>query len=193
MHFRSFEELLSAAKELNPAKHEGFVVRDTFFNRVKVKAPQYVALSHLSIKGKVSVNAKHMLQIVRTNEASEFLAYFPEFSQLHQLVQEAYNKVVGNLCQIVKGNDQIRSDNLHQLLLFARELPPGSEANEIKEFLKSFDDTERLYSLLNLKFMEDPIATGPINADQALKNKKMMKQKLKAETKLQKKQAQSTS
>lgn len=78
---------------------EGFVVCDANFNRLKVKAPQYVALAckklaflFLSWKKKLiiarspmsdmsernhrrDVNVRQMLQIVRINESSEFLTY----------------------------------------------------------------------------------------------------------------------
>jgi hypothetical protein len=193
VHFGSLTELVEAAKNLNPAKQEGFVIRDAYFNRIKLKTPQYVALSHLSIKGKVSVNAKHMLQIVRTNEGSEFIAYFPEYAQLHELVQESYNTLVANLENILnkQGNPKDIS-NYNQLQLFTKELPEKATKADIKEFLKNYQDIDKMYSMMNIKFMEDPMSTtGELSADQVLKNKKLMKQKTKAE-KRQKKRNQST-
>jgi len=105
--FNGVEEVIEKANNFNPATKEGFVVRDTQFNRVKIKSIQYVALSHLSIKGKLNVNARHMLQIVRCNEDSEFLSYFPEYEQLHQIIKEYYNRLVVNLEQELQQDQDI--------------------------------------------------------------------------------------
>jgi hypothetical protein len=40
--FVSVEEVIQAARKLDPGKHEGFVITDAHFNRVKVKSPQYL-------------------------------------------------------------------------------------------------------------------------------------------------------
>jgi hypothetical protein len=66
---------------------EGFIVRDVNWNRLKIKSPQYVALSHLSLKDKKGINGKYMLSIIRTNEGDEFLSYFPEHSTLYKLLK----------------------------------------------------------------------------------------------------------
>lgn len=77
--YKSLPEVVDAAKTLNPHFREGFVVCDHRFNRVKVstcahshialetslthksslqiKAPQYVALAHLTRKDRVRVRA----------------------------------------------------------------------------------------------------------------------------------------
>src|SRR5690242_4703875 len=61
-HFTGIDQILTHAKTLNPIKSgtnnnqfsanisEGYVVRDRNFQRIKVKSPAYVALSHLSVK-----------------------------------------------------------------------------------------------------------------------------------------------
>jgi len=83
-------EVVEAANKLNPAIAEGFVVCDASFQRIKVKSPSYVALSHLAydfynfffiemliLLGKTSMrderrlNYKHMLNLVRTNESKD--------------------------------------------------------------------------------------------------------------------------
>jgi len=75
---------------------EGYVVCDAQYNRVKVKAPQYVALTHLSIHDAKGMNLKNMLEIVKSNEGGEFLAYFPQFSDLYQVTTRAYEKFVNS-------------------------------------------------------------------------------------------------
>jgi len=91
--FNTMDDVIATSKRIDATAHEGFVVRDATFQRVKVKAPQYVALAHMLGRGHVGthVDSKHMLQIVRTNEGDEFLSHFPEHSQLYTQVKTAYD------------------------------------------------------------------------------------------------------
>lgn len=86
----SIDDVVATAKALNPMQNEGFVVVDANFRRVKVKSPQYVALSHM----KDSFSERRMIELVRTNEGSEFLSYFPEYTGLYNDVKSAYDKLL---------------------------------------------------------------------------------------------------
>lgn len=88
----SIDDVITTAKALNPMQNEGFVVVDANFNRVKVKSPQYVALSHM----KDSFSQRRMIELVRTNEGSEFLSYFPEYNDLYNDVRSAYDGLLNN-------------------------------------------------------------------------------------------------
>jgi hypothetical protein len=44
---QTLTEALEAARALSPVESEGFVVQDATFNRVKIKSPQYVAISSI--------------------------------------------------------------------------------------------------------------------------------------------------
>ena len=70
----NISDLIEMASKLRYCE-EGFVVKDAAFHRIKVKSPAYVAVSHL-ING---MSEKRLLELIRTNETSEFLSYFPEF------------------------------------------------------------------------------------------------------------------
>jgi len=94
--------VIKASQKINPTQHEGFVVCDKHFNRVKVKAPQYVALAMLNVKDPKGMNFQNMLKIVRTYEGSEFLAYFPEFEELYSLTKTKYNNFLEDLENIYK-------------------------------------------------------------------------------------------
>ena len=76
--FRSIEECVESAKLLG-IDEEGYVVVDGSFNRVKIKSPRYVALSHMS-QGVTTM--KNVVEIIRKNEQAEILAYFPEFQDV---------------------------------------------------------------------------------------------------------------
>lgn len=82
----NIEEILDSAKNIDPTSQEGYVVVDKDFNRVKIKSPAYVALSHT----KDNMSARHMLEIVKASEGSEVLTYFPEFKELHDKLLKDY-------------------------------------------------------------------------------------------------------
>lgn len=89
----SVNSILQAAKELSPMQGEGFVVRDAQWNRVKVKSPQYVALSLM----KTEFSDRRMLQLVLANEASEFLSYFPEYKPLYESTFKKVKSILDEL------------------------------------------------------------------------------------------------
>lgn len=74
----SLEEVLTAVKELNPIENEGFVVVDKYFNRVKIKSPQYVALHHLRDK----FTTRGIMYLWKAGEVDEVLTYFPENKEI---------------------------------------------------------------------------------------------------------------
>lgn len=74
---QSFEDIAASFANVSPLEHEGYVVCDANFNRVKVKHPGYVALHHM--KGGLSF--KGLLQIARVGETSEVESAFPEFGE----------------------------------------------------------------------------------------------------------------
>ena len=86
----SLEEARGRAARLTPTGPcgEGFVVVDGCFRRLKVKAPSYVALVSMRNVERVrdvrvaadtkQANWRRMLEVVRTQEGAEFLAYYPQ-------------------------------------------------------------------------------------------------------------------
>lgn len=87
---RSWTEILDAAKKLDPMASEGYVVCDSAFNRVKVKSPLYVAMHHL----RDSLSPRRMIEVVMSNEGEEFLAYFPEWTEIYQDIKGRYDRLV---------------------------------------------------------------------------------------------------
>merc|ERR1719277_1876918 len=111
---KCLEEVVSAARFLNPVVHEGFVVVDQNWNRLKVKSAGYVALHHMGgnyDRGGISGvddrgRRRSLLQIARSNESDEFLAYYPDLeeefrqvqSELDHLLRVLEAGVEGRLC-----------------------------------------------------------------------------------------------
>ncbi|MDR1541939.1 MAG: hypothetical protein LBU32_28950 [Clostridiales bacterium] len=75
---KTLDECIESAKSLGDSE-EGYVVVDQFYNRIKVKSPRYVALNHL-VQGVATCG--HIVEIIKKNEQDEFLAYFPEYSEI---------------------------------------------------------------------------------------------------------------
>lgn len=92
-NLNSIEEVIKSADKLNPIQNEGYIVVDKNFNRIKVKSPAYVALHHL----RDSMSPRRMLEIVRTNESSEFLNYFPEYKELYIDTQYKYMALITSI------------------------------------------------------------------------------------------------
>lgn len=102
----SLEHAIKESTGLNPMLNEGFVVYDGK-NRIKIKSPSYVAISHLGMtreeiverglnleKYDESTQRRWMLQIILTNESDEFLAYFPQYRAMYASVKAAYERAV---------------------------------------------------------------------------------------------------
>ena len=80
---QTLDDCIDSAKRLG-YDSEGYVVVDRYFNRMKVKSPVYVALSHL-IQG--TTTKAHIVEILQKNEQEEFLTYFPEYSDVFNEIQ----------------------------------------------------------------------------------------------------------
>lgn len=66
--------LIQSSTKLDPIECCGYVLRDKNFNRLKLKSPQYVALRKLVWNSDDPMrNRRLMLQIVRTNDCTNFL------------------------------------------------------------------------------------------------------------------------
>ncbi|MEG5058255.1 T4 RnlA family RNA ligase [Microcoleus sp. A2-C5] len=99
----SWKEVIEASQHLDPMDSEGYIICDANFNRVKVKSPQYVAISHL----REGFSTRRMIEIVLTNEGEEFLAYFPEWSELYQKVKSKYQCLVEEIEGVYRQHEHI--------------------------------------------------------------------------------------
>lgn len=83
--FRNQIDVIAAASKLNPFTQEGFVVIDERFNRVKIKSPAYVTISHL----KDGSTRRRLIDLIKAGEDSEVLSYnlldeFPEEKKMFE-------------------------------------------------------------------------------------------------------------
>lgn len=94
--FGSFDDMLKFVSDINPVEREGIVVRDKYFQRVKIKSANYVAYNHLifnTVKGNAPRNIMRVIlndkqddvfpilpELVR-KEAEKFLAEYRAFAR----------------------------------------------------------------------------------------------------------------
>ncbi|MEM8831436.1 MAG: T4 RnlA family RNA ligase [Cyanobacteria bacterium P01_G01_bin.19] len=90
---RTLKEIIAVTNELNPMDSEGYIICDRNFRRIKVKSPQYVAISHL----RTGFSTRRMLEIVATNEGEEFLNYYPEWRKLYRQIETKYDALVAEI------------------------------------------------------------------------------------------------
>lgn len=79
----SLEECIEASKKL-PYTEEGYVAVDGQNRRIKIKSPAYLTAHHIRGEGG---GLKKYLELIRTGESKEFLAYFPEFKTEFEKIQ----------------------------------------------------------------------------------------------------------
>ena len=72
-------------------EHEGIVVKDVQGNRVKIKTESYVRLHHVANNGVLTL--ERAIDIIKANEADEFLAYFSQYKEYFSIVQDALANV----------------------------------------------------------------------------------------------------
>lgn len=82
---------------------EGYVICDNNFNRIKIKNPSYVSAHYI----RSGMSPYHVMSVIKTNELSEFLIYFPtRYDELNEL-QEKYNNLINKLTLIY--NTELKS------------------------------------------------------------------------------------
>lgn len=91
---QSLEDCLKAAEQLDPMKQEGYVLVNADFSRVKIKTSQYVHIAHLRDS---KCSPARLLEVIRANEGTEFLAYFPEWKPLYETILGKFQKLGAEL------------------------------------------------------------------------------------------------
>jgi len=86
----NLQYLLIQSKTLDPMIQEGYIVRDSNFNRIKIKTEQYVRLSHF----RDGMTRNKLLAIAIANEGSELLSYFKEYADIYTELETKYQKLV---------------------------------------------------------------------------------------------------
>jgi hypothetical protein len=90
-------EVLKATEKM-PFTEEGYVVVDKYWNRVKVKSPEYIK-AHRAVGGCLTRN--RILETILSGEQSEILSYFPEYTndfiKIDNMLLKLINKIVNEI------------------------------------------------------------------------------------------------
>jgi hypothetical protein len=74
--FTSIEELLTWVSTLNPLNYEGIVLKDSNFNRIKVKNAQYVALHKLN--DRLGSSFRNCLELILNESDDDAIPFLPK-------------------------------------------------------------------------------------------------------------------
>jgi hypothetical protein len=88
----TIEACVEAAKNLDKY-HEGFVVMDSYWRRVKVKSPLYVAIHHLL--NNIS-SEKRVIDLLVSGEDAEVVSYFPEYADMFNSMRERMERFIAH-------------------------------------------------------------------------------------------------
>lgn len=100
----SVDECVAAAKAL-PDDEEGYVVVDKDFNRIKIKSPRYIQLHYMA--GNQIWSPSRVMDIIRDNEVSEYVAYFPKFKVAFDAIKAKYDAYVSELKDVKEAIDNL--------------------------------------------------------------------------------------
>ena len=98
------EDCLVAVSELNKnskeVEHEGFVVVDENFNRVKIKCPEYLLIHHTLDK---TMDKKFFIQLVTNydNLSESFLEQYPQFKKVYKYYEWQYSEFLYEIEKIM--------------------------------------------------------------------------------------------
>ena len=93
------EDIFNEAQHIDSSKQEGFVVCDKFFNRIKVKSPEYLKKNWMFpiCPSKHQMNERHILYIIRENEGENFVKYCPEWKIKYEEIKLKYDNLRENI------------------------------------------------------------------------------------------------
>jgi hypothetical protein len=87
------DDILSWVSEKNPLEHEGVVVRDSKFNRIKIKNLSYVLLS--KTKSKLGSSQRNMLELILSGKDDDVIVTLPLEMQNHIIdMKNKVNKLI---------------------------------------------------------------------------------------------------
>ena len=74
--YNTLDELVNWVSSLNPLQHEGVVVRDSNFNRIKVKNANYVALN--KVRDRLATSERNIVELILAEKDDDVIPMLPE-------------------------------------------------------------------------------------------------------------------
>jgi len=168
----SLDKVIACAAVLAPTASEGYVVCDKNFNRLKVKNPAYVALTHLNLKQGEQLNAKHILQIYKSSEGAEFLAYYPDWTSLYELIDKHIQEFTSRMDVVISANGSLEELTSGEKAFVNRLSKHNSSLDfplSSMEFLRTHHVTlNELAGWINLDSLPVKQAPEPLHVDSSV-------------------------
>lgn len=123
--FKGYRACKEMADQL-PWDEEGYVVRDKFGHRVKIKSPEYVKAHY--IRNNNVITKKKLIQVILDNEVDEFLTYCPDYLDTLGGVEAEMNNAIyrcekGLSCMSVSSKGQWREWTGEQIRTLIDKIP----------------------------------------------------------------------
>ena len=149
----NFDTVFKVAEQL-PYYEEGYVAVDKKFRRIKIKSPLYLIAHHFKNNGVIS--EQRILDIIKSNESSEFLSYFPEYASFFETVQKRYDKTLQTIDFYIEESKRIKSisNTRKEFALEVQKFPPAfrkyafSVYDGREDVIKNFKSTIKIEDLV---------------------------------------------
>jgi len=142
----TIEACVEAAKNLDKY-HEGFVVVDNRWRRIKVKSPLYVSIHHLLNN---IASEKRVIDLILSGEDREVISYFPEYTDMFRAMRERIDRFVAyneQELQIIKNAGYTTQKKLAEYV--TKTICPGclffvinGKSKSVKEFVYGMSATK---------------------------------------------------
>ena len=120
----NFDTVFKTAEQL-PYYEEGYVAVDKYFRRIKIKSPLYLIAHHFKNNGVIS--EQRILDMIKSNESSEFLSYFPEYTSFFETIHRRYQKTLESIHLYIQKSNEIKksvSNRKEFASLIIKSFPP---------------------------------------------------------------------
>jgi len=74
--FNNVNHMIQVIRDWNPEEHEGIVVKDNNFNRIKVKNPSYVAFNHM--RDSLSTSLRGCIEVILLGKDDDVIPMMPD-------------------------------------------------------------------------------------------------------------------
>lgn len=144
--------LAAAALNKDKFEHEGFVVVDKNWNRVKIKTIEYVQRHHLRGNGVISI--KKINDIINNHEESEYLAYFPNQKEYFDRYYESVDMVLFDIkyyCSLFSEYKQKYTKLTANLVALVEQRVPKEYRHYVYNYIKSGASAEEMWGHIPTK------------------------------------------
>lgn len=128
--YTSVQELIDWVSSLNPMEHEGVVVRDSNFNRIKVKNASYVAYN--KVRDSLGNSERNCLEWILAEKEDDVIPFLPE-------------EIVKNVLRIKEGTQRVIK--MHdEAYLEAKAMADASNPGDKKTFAILVTKNKKLWT-----------------------------------------------